>query len=157
MKEILKMERLCHLDQWSQENFTTELRRSFTLAKGLWLGQSLVGLSLSWIIPPECHLLHLMIHPKLWGRGLGRYLMLDLIESAKAKQAYKILLEVKVGNKRAERLYERLGFTGSGLRKDYYSDGSNAVLMSLELPSPPGAQLTVTKRQPPRQPSRGKV
>ncbi|MDR2367523.1 MAG: ribosomal protein S18-alanine N-acetyltransferase [Deltaproteobacteria bacterium] len=155
MPQILKMERLCHVDQWTSENFHSELQRAFTVAKGLWLGHSLVGLSLSWMLPPECHLLNLMVHPNLWGRGLGKFLVNDLIETAKSNKAYKIILEVKVGNKRAERLYKRVGFTGSGFRRAYYSDGSNASIMTLELPAPPGAPLVATKRYPPKPPLRG--
>jgi ribosomal-protein-alanine N-acetyltransferase len=136
LTQIMKMERLCHTDQWTAENFLAELQRPFTVAKGLWLDQTLVGLSLSWILPPECHLLNLMVHPKLWGRGLGRFLMEDLIQTTKNGQAYKIILEVKVGNQRAENLYRLLGFTGCGIRKGYYSDGSNAAIMTLELPGP---------------------
>jgi ribosomal-protein-alanine N-acetyltransferase len=149
MREIMRMERLCHVDQWTAENFVTELQRPFTLSKGLWLGHSLVGLSLSWILPPECHLLNLMVHPSLWGRGLGYFLMRDLIQASKDSKAYKIILEVKVGNDRAERLYKRLGFTSSGVRKAYYSDGSNALTMTLELPAPPGTpQANITRRAP---------
>ncbi|URW87531.1 hypothetical protein M5E86_09650 [Blautia wexlerae] len=33
-----------------------------------------------------------------------------------------IHLEVRVGNETAIRLYERMGFTGDGIRKAYYSD-----------------------------------
>jgi ribosomal-protein-alanine N-acetyltransferase len=152
LSEIVKLENLCHLDRWTVDNFVSELQRSFTLSKGLWLGKSLVGLCLSWIIPPECHLLNLMVHPSLWGRGLGRYLMEDLIETAKTEKAYKILLEVKVGNKRARKLYSNLGFIDAGFRRQYYSDGSNANLMTLELPAPPGVSLAVTKRHPPKPP-----
>lgn len=152
LSEIVKLENLCHVDRWSVDNFVSELQRSFTLSKGLWLGKSLVGLCLSWIIPPECHLLNLMVHPSLWGRGLGRYLMEDLIETAKTEKAYKILLEVKVGNKRARKLYSNLGFIDAGFRRQYYSDGSNANLMTLELPAPPGVSLAVTKRHPPKPP-----
>jgi ribosomal-protein-alanine N-acetyltransferase len=147
LPQVLALERLGQDDLWTAENFLSELGRPFTLARGLWLSQYLAGLSLSWLLPPECHLLKLMVHPRLWGRGLGRLLMRDLIDAAGSRQATRIILEVKVGNLRAERLYGDLGFTGSGLRRGYYSDGSNALLMALDLPGPHGAQPVATRRR----------
>lgn len=42
-----------------------------------------------------------------------------------------IHLEVRVGNETAIRLYERMGFTGDGIRKAYYSDPvEDALLMT---------------------------
>jgi ribosomal-protein-alanine N-acetyltransferase len=40
-------------------------------------------------------------------------------------------LEVRINNKQAIKLYERLGFERVGLRKGYYSDtGEDAILMT---------------------------
>lgn len=40
------------------------------------------------------------------------------------------VLEVKACNKRAIKLYEKHGFHPVGLRRKYYADGSDAVLMT---------------------------
>ena len=45
----------------------------------------------------------------------------------------EMLLEVKVENKEAIRLYERLHFERVEIVEDYYSDGSAAVKMHLVL------------------------
>jgi ribosomal-protein-alanine N-acetyltransferase len=132
--QVMRIQRLCQLDQWTLENLQAELQRHFTLARGLFLGRAMVGMSLSWLLPPECHLLKLMVHPELQGRGLGTRLMRDLIQKAVSAQATTFILEVRIGNIPAERLYKHLGFIGSGLRRNYYSDGSDAAIMTMELP-----------------------
>jgi ribosomal-protein-alanine N-acetyltransferase len=78
--------------------------------------------------------------------------MADLIESAKNNKAYTIILEVRIGNTRAEALYSKLGFVATGFRRSYYSDGSNAAIMTLELPAPPDAPKVATIRRIPATP-----
>lgn len=43
-----------------------------------------------------------------------------------------LLLEVRETNEIARRFYEKLGFVNIGKRKNYYSNGETAILMSLE-------------------------
>ena len=54
--------------------------------------------------------------------GIGAFLMQSLIRLAAEREVTTIHLEVRVGNETAIRLYERMGFTGDGIRKAYYSD-----------------------------------
>jgi ribosomal protein S18 acetylase RimI-like enzyme len=80
-----------------------------------------------------------MIHPKLWGLGMGRKLMIDLFTQSQHLGAQTILLEVKLGNLRAQKLYSHLGFGIVGVRSNYYRDGSPALLLNLDLPADPQA------------------
>lgn len=47
--------------------------------------------------------------------------------------AESVLLEVRASNQPAQQLYASLGFECVGLRKKYYGDGEDAVLMTLLL------------------------
>ena len=63
--------------------------------------------------------------------GIGAFLMQSLIRLAAEREVTTIHLEVRVGNETAIRLYERMGFTGDGIRKAYYSDPvEDALLMT---------------------------
>lgn len=63
------------------------------------------------------------------GRGLGGFLM-GLMESrARAWGATDLLLEVRVDNERAQRLYRRRGFEALNTRRGYYQDGADALIM----------------------------
>ena len=44
-----------------------------------------------------------------------------------------ISLEVSKINRNAILLYESIGFKKNGIRKEYYSDGSDAILYKLDL------------------------
>lgn len=73
-----------------------------------------------------------------WGTGLGARLLTNLITAATAFECREVLLEVRVDNLRAQRLYERFGFEPIGIRKGYYQPGNvDALVMRLTDPAPP--------------------
>jgi len=60
--------------------------------------------------------------------GVFAFTVKDLIEKCKKLNLKKILLEVSQGNVNAERFYSRFNFSTVGIRKNYYKDGSDALL-----------------------------
>lgn len=72
--------------------------------------------------------------PDLWGTGLGARLLTELLQHATAFECEEVLLEVRVDNKRAQRLYERFGFEPIGFRRGYYQPGNvDALVMRLRM------------------------
>ena len=65
--------------------------------------------------------------------GFGSYLMSYLIKKCEKLNLKKILLEVSQGNVIAERFYNRFDFSTVGIRKNYYKDGSHALLKEKKL------------------------
>lgn len=66
--------------------------------------------------------------------GIGRCLMRELIGAARRRCCRRVLLEVRVDNEPAKRLYHSLGFTDMGLRRHYYQpEDVDAVTMSLDM------------------------
>lgn len=71
------------------------------------------------------------------GRGLGRVLMLRLIDEARSRGARELFLEVRADNPGARHLYEKLGFTEIGVRRGYYKpDNVDAIVMRLAITAP---------------------
>lgn len=69
-----------------------------------------------------------------WGTGLGSELLTDLLKHATAFECGEVLLEVRVDNTRAQKLYERFGFDPIGFRRGYYQPGNiDALVMRLVL------------------------
>ncbi|GAA3492663.1 ribosomal protein S18-alanine N-acetyltransferase [Streptomyces cremeus] len=64
-----------------------------------------------------------------WGTGLGARLLTDLLKHATAFECAEVLLEVRVDNTRAQKLYERFGFEPIGFRKGYYQPGNVDALV----------------------------
>lgn len=82
--------------------------------------QGLLGYGIMSLAAGECHLLNICIHPDYRGQRLGSQLIEALLERAQTQRARVALLEVRVSNDVAHRLYMRLGFSEIGLRKNYY-------------------------------------
>jgi [ribosomal protein S18]-alanine N-acetyltransferase len=68
--------------------------------------------------------------------GLGARLLGELLAAAAEFGCHEVMLEVRVDNAPAQRLYERFGFTRIGLRRGYYQPGNvDALVMRLENPA----------------------
>jgi ribosomal-protein-alanine N-acetyltransferase len=75
----------------------------------------------------------LAVHPAYQGRGAGSALLKELAGIFRNLGAVEIILEVRSGNIRARKFYEKHGFYQTGIVEKYYNDGENACLMRLRL------------------------
>ncbi len=83
------------------------------------------------------------------GRGLGRVLMLRLIDEARARGARELFLEVRADNPGAIHLYTTLGFAEIGVRRGYYKpDNVDALVMRLVVPAPQAGLADTTANTP---------
>ena len=67
--------------------------------------------------------------PEYEGHGYGRTMLEQMRERAREQGAERILLEVRADNPRAQRLYERNGYRAIHVRRGYYDDGTDAIIM----------------------------
>ena len=83
-----------------------------------------VGFSLFRTVADEAELLLLAVAPDHQHRGIGRLLLEQFVERARAAGASRVHLEVRDGNP-AVQMYRRAGFKPAGRRPNYYrgSDG----------------------------------
>lgn len=71
-----------------------------------------------------------------WGTGLGSTLLTELLTAASEFECAEVMLECRVDNVRAQKLYERFGFAPIGFRRGYYQPGNvDALVMRLTDPS----------------------
>lgn len=85
------------------------------------------GFALSRAAPGEEELLLIAVDPEQRERGLGRRLLANLVGDARQRGAERVFLEMREGNP-AVRLYDRIGFTPIGRRKEYYRTRSGQKL-----------------------------
>ncbi len=78
----------------------------------------------------------LAVRPAYQGRGAGSALLKELAGIFRNFGAVEIILEVRSGNIRARKFYEKHGFYQTGVAEKYYNDGENACLMRLRLNTP---------------------
>ena len=94
----------------------------------------MIGYHFFWLVADEIHILNIAVDPEYHGAGLGTILIQFAIQFGRERGATCTLLEVRVSNTAALRLYEKLGFTRIGIRKQYYSDSKeDAYVMKLLL------------------------
>ena len=75
----------------------------------------------------------LFVEKTFRGQGIGKALIIKFIESAAKNGAKTLFLEVRESNFVAEKLYLSMGFSKLSVRKKYYFDGENAVVLKKEL------------------------
>ena len=90
------------------------------------------GLILSYLIYRrllhEYHILNLGVLPSRQKEGIGSIILKDFLN--KLKNISTVFLEVKKSNFSAINLYRKNGFRICGERKNYYKDGSSALIMN---------------------------
>jgi ribosomal-protein-alanine N-acetyltransferase len=66
----------------------------------------------------------------MWrSRGIATELLLDLAWEAHRRGCAAMTLEVRHTNMSAQKLYERFGFVPVGVRKKYYENRDDAIVM----------------------------
>lgn len=131
--EILAIERTSFTHPFSKELFLTELRLSMARLHVIRQAGRVVGYIDFWKVGPEIHLINIAVDPRLRRQGIGSELMEFLLQTARREAAQEIYLDVRVSNIAAVALYRRYGFKKTGVRKKYYADGEDAVVMQLRL------------------------
>jgi [ribosomal protein S18]-alanine N-acetyltransferase len=170
LDEIMLLERQCFVDPWTRRMYLSDLttnematylvvRHGDTGTRGRGEGQAVEnGLAVSpslrvpalpilayggfWLLLEEAHIATIASHPDWRGWGLGQRLMLALLDAAMARGAATSTLEVRTGNLPARRLYEKLGYEVTGVRKNYYRDGEDGLIMT----TPPLAEPAMQAR-----------
>lgn len=133
--DVVAAERASYAFPWSEGIFRDCLRAGY-LCRVLRVGERFAGYAVLSIAADEAHVLNVCIRPEYRFNGLGRRMMLHLIELARAAGAVQLFLEVRPSNVNAVRLYQSLGLQQVGLRRGYYQaeqGREDALVMRLSL------------------------
>ena len=104
---------------WSKGNFVDALNENY-IAKALINNSVMVGYYFWQKVLNECHLLNFTIASERQRKGLGNWMLSQLLVSLRAKSITAIYLEVRPSNDTAISLYSKFGFSIIGRRKNYY-------------------------------------
>ncbi len=169
LDEIMPLERQCFADPWTRRMYLSDLTTNeaatyltLRMANSKWQmadderqmandkdllaidhrPSPIVAYGGFWLLLDEAHIATVASHPSWRGCGLGQWLMLALLDTAMARGAATSTLEVRAGNLPAKRLYEKLGYEVTGVRKHYYRDGEDGLIMT----TPPLAEPVMQAR-----------
>ncbi|MBK6846648.1 MAG: GNAT family N-acetyltransferase [Proteobacteria bacterium] len=93
----------------------------------------MLAYGLLWRVTDELHLQRLAADPARRRQGLARGLLEEAIARGRATGQRCLLLEVGARNEAALALYRSVGCAIVGRRSHYYTDGDDALLLTLEL------------------------
>jgi ribosomal-protein-alanine N-acetyltransferase len=80
------------------------------------------GYAVLWCIQDQGELANVAVIPELRDRGLGSYLLDEVIEIARGRGVENLYLEVRLSNARARSMYASRDFQEIGVRRDYYEN-----------------------------------
>ena len=131
LDQVLLIEASSFSSPWTEEMFRYELLKSAfswcLVAKpkeekeksGIHSG-SVLGYICLWVIGDEMQIANVAVHPSWRRKGIGKALLSHALKLGNSHGAKMAVLEVRVSNTGAQRLYRSFGFQVAGIRKGYY-------------------------------------
>lgn len=123
-----QVERWCFPLPWSEEQCAAALGQESFAAFGVFRGAALAGYISLYHVAREIEILNLAVLPQERRRGHGRRLTRVALRLARKLGMEKAFLEVRSDNVPAVSLYLACGFRCEGIRRKYYTDGTDAHL-----------------------------
>lgn len=132
LDEIDLIENESFKDPWSKNAYSDEIKNSVANYKVITVDDKCIAYGGFWKILDEGHITNICVKKEFRKKGYGKMLMDALIQEAKNQGVRAMTLEVRVSNLGAIKLYENCGFISAGVRKKYYADNEDALIMWLE-------------------------
>ena len=118
---------------WSKKQWANELKKEDVKVFGILLSNTVIGICVFHMVLDEAQINFFVVNKKYREKGYGSYLMSYLIKQCEKSNINKIFLEVSSTNITAEKFYSRFDFFTVGIRRNYYKDGSDALLKEKKL------------------------
>ncbi len=131
--EIIRIERDSYPTPWSENLFRCEMTSPISrLLVGRTTREergSVVGYIVYWRVDDEIHLHNIAVRRDMRRKGIASRLLEEAVRCSRTEGARWITLEVRHSNQPAQRMYEKFGFTVSGVRPGYYTDTKEDALI----------------------------
>lgn len=130
--EVANIEARVFSMPWSEQGFADALKQDtiFVTAKQ---EEQVVGYCGMYCSFEEGEITNVAVLPEAQKHGIGKKIISGLLRIAQEKNISRIVLEVRVSNLPAIRLYEGFGFQKAGIRKGFYErPREDAAIMILE-------------------------
>lgn len=118
-------------DFWTYSIFEKELENPNSQYFVALIDDQIVGFAGIWKSLDEIHITNIVTKISKRHIGIASKLLEKLIETSKNEISTLLTLEVSETNSNAIKLYEKYNFKKIGLRKNYYGQNKNAIIMTL--------------------------
>lgn len=136
LDEVYELDQICFPKEvaFPREFFAYLLSAPDCIALGIKSGKKLAGFIIAQAQTRyRAQLITLDIAPEQRRKGLASFLLDFLHRFLKERGFKKIRLEVAYNNHPAISLYQKHGYEWKGIRKKYYPDGTDAIIMEKSL------------------------
>ena len=118
---------------WSKKQWANEFKKDGIKVIGILTVNLLIGICVFHVVLDEAQINYFVVNQKFRKKGFGSYLMSYLIKYCEKLKIKKLSLEVSQRNVIAEKFYSHFDFLTVGIRRNYYKDGSDALLKEKKL------------------------
>ena len=128
--QVAELEKLCFADPWSENSIASELGNIWSYWVVALLNDAVIGYIGSQSTDDgETDVMNVAVHPDHRRKGIAESLIDTLIAELKNRGGHALMLEVRASNAPAIALYEKLGFTQVGCRRNYYRNPREDALI----------------------------
>ena len=121
-------------DFWSVNTLKSELQNPNSKYIVARFDNTIVGFGGIWKAVDDIHITDIVVKKAQRNNGIGSAILSKFIEISKFDKNIKSLtLEVNSNNTTAQKLYEKFDFKKVGLRKKYYNNTDDAIIMTKQL------------------------
>jgi [ribosomal protein S18]-alanine N-acetyltransferase len=156
---VMAIEAVSYPRPWSQAVFESEIDQMRSGARHYVVahrGRSIVGYAGLWFTADEAHVTNVAVDPVVQRSGVATELLVVLAHEAIRRRCAAWTLEVRVSSTGAQELYRKFGFAPAGVRKNYYENTEDAIVMWCnEIQSPAYAELLASLLGSVRTPGHG--
>lgn len=132
LRRVLEIEEQVYPRPWTHRTFVSELTqmkngtRYYLVA---YVGDVMVGYGGMMFAGDDAHITNVAVDPAWQGKGVATEMMIDLVNLARDRGCQAMTLEVRHSNAAAQNLYRQFGFAPAGVRKKYYENTDDAIVM----------------------------
>lgn len=130
LDEIILIEKELFTSPRNKEQFLYEINENeFSRSFVLEMNNEIIAYGMMWFLFENADITNIAVKKKYQKQGYGLKMLKHLIKEAINNNCEFVHLEVRINNKEAINLYNKMGFETVRIRKHYYEDGSDAYDM----------------------------
>ncbi len=126
---LVKLEEELLQETVGEEMLASELHNKFAHFFVGTYNDQVIGYLSAWFVEETVDVINFVIDKTFQHNGYGQALFNQMIKEAKQYGCQEVLLEVKEQNTQAISFYQKQHFEQISIRKNYYKDSSNALIM----------------------------
>ena len=133
---VLAIEQAVQRFPWTRGNFADALNSGYICRVDEAEEGGIRGYAILMPAADEAELLNIGVAAAQQRKGLGRAMLAEMLDAARARQLHRVFLEVRPSNVAAIALYRSAGFNEIGVRRGYYQNANgseDAITMACDL------------------------